>query len=65
MAHKFACDFGPRDRVTIDKDDSLVGSVTGVLFKDDGSIQVEVSYVHAGDMKSAWVAPFRLTLSSK
>lgn len=64
--------FEPFDRVTIDRDASLVGTVTAFNFRPnprddergDGRScvhLVEVSYVHNGDLKSGWVEETRLT----
>lgn len=57
--------FEPFDRVIIDEDRSMVGVVTCFQFRptsDGGTNQViEVSYVHNGDVKVAWIEMTRLT----
>lgn len=53
-------EFDVGDRVVIDGDESLVGRVTGVLVRGTREPQCEVSYVHCGDVKSAWVEEWRL-----
>lgn len=54
-----ALDFN--DRVSIDGDLSLIGCVTSFQFRASGYISVEVSYVHNGDSKAAWIEDWRLT----
>jgi hypothetical protein len=60
----FQTDFEPLDKVCIDGDEHLIGLVTSFQFRptSDGGYNetVEVSYVHNGDCKSAWIERNRL-----
>ena len=47
------------DRVFIDGDQSIKGTITGFCFRPSLHT-VEVSWVHNGDSKSAWFDHFRL-----
>lgn len=53
------------DKVIIDEDPSLVGMITAVQFRPTptGGVThvLEVSYVHNGDVKVAWIEPHRLS----
>lgn len=50
-----------RDTVIIDDDNSLTGVITRVM-SAPGNRSYEVSYIHNGDAKAAWIEEFRLTL---
>jgi len=50
--------FARGDRVVIDRDKSLVATVTAHLFRADYQT-VEISYVHNGDVKTAWIEEWR------
>lgn len=58
---RFETAFSLLDRVTIDNDPSLVAIITGYAFYGSRA-EVQISYVHNGDIKSAWVTEDRLTL---
>ena len=60
MTIKLECQFDFGERVIIDKDPSLVAVVTTVWFKSHIA-ECEVSYVHNGDLKTAWIATWRLS----
>lgn len=63
---KFASIWSFRDRVLIDGDTSIVGLVTAFQFRGDrGEPIVEVSWVHNGDVKTAWFEEWRLKLEEK
>jgi hypothetical protein len=49
------------DRVLIDSDRSIVGTVTAFCFRLTRAPTIEVSYFHNGDSKTAWFEQFRLT----
>lgn len=53
------------EKVVIDGDRSLVGTVTALQFRptytDSVTLLVEVAYVHNGDAKVAWIEPKRLS----
>lgn len=51
------------DRVTIDGDDSIVGTITGFCFRTTRSPTAEVSWFHNGDAKTGWIEESRLTLA--
>lgn len=59
MIHEHPLNFN--DSVTIDDDRSLIGKVTAFQFRSGGYVSVEVSYVHNGDSKGAWIEDWRLT----
>jgi len=49
------------DRVTIDRDESLIGVVTAVCHRGTGlNVTYEVSYIHCGSSNSPWVEEWRL-----
>ena len=50
-------------RVYLDDDRELIAIVTGLMWRDCDGVSVEVSYLHNGDAKSAWMHPWRLTLA--
>lgn len=54
--------FGYRDRVVIDGDNSLVGYVTGFMFREGGVVLVEVCWMANGDSKESRIEEWRLTL---
>jgi hypothetical protein len=61
----FIAPFSPRDRVMIDDDPSLVGTVTSFQFRPCSGVYqstIEVSYVHNGAVLTAWIEADRLTL---
>lgn len=49
-------------RVTIDGDDSIIGTIVSFWFKDCDICSVEVSWFHNGEVKSGWFAHSRLTV---
>lgn len=53
--------FALRDRVTMDGCADLIGTITAATFRTGSSIEYEVSWMHNGDAKSAYVQEFRLT----
>jgi hypothetical protein len=62
---EFDSEFRAKDRVMIDADRSLVGTVTAFSFRPGtrGGINalVEVSFVHNGESRTAWIEETRLT----
>jgi hypothetical protein len=48
------------DRVHIDGDVSIVATVTAILWRSTVT-QLEVSWVHCGDIKTFWLEEWRLT----
>jgi hypothetical protein len=56
----FETKFSLRQQVVIDGDPSLAALVTCVQFRIAREPIYEVSWVHNGDLKSAWVEEFRL-----
>lgn len=49
------------DRVTVDRDESLIGVVTALCFRGTGlNVTYEVSYIHCGDGHSPWVEEWRI-----
>ena len=57
---KFETEFALLDRVIVDGDPSLVATITGFAFYDRPA-EVQISYVHNGDIKSAWIIESRLS----
>lgn len=51
--------FALGEKVVVDDDASVVGVVTAFCWRVEAP-QVEVSWWHAGDAKSAWFTPWRL-----
>ena len=62
---KFESKFALRDRVLIDGDDSLRGTVTGFRFHDVCGALIEVAWVHNGDHRTAWVEEWRVSLGAQ
>lgn len=58
-----AWDFG--QKVNIDDDQSIVGTVTGFCFRVTRDPTVEVSWFHNGDAKTGWFEEWRLSRSEK
>lgn len=58
MILKSAFTFG--DSVIIDGDKSLIARVVAITFRSEFA-QIEVSWVHCGDLKSVWVDNWRLS----
>ena len=64
----FSSDLSPRQKVMIDGDRSLVGVVTSYQFRpvvvgktiDGAYVVIEVSYLHNGEAKTAWIERDRL-----
>lgn len=56
----FHSQFDLGDQVTIDGDVSLVAVVIGLAFYANMPPQVQLGYVHNGDLKDHWVAEYRL-----
>lgn len=48
------------DKVNLDGDGSIKGTVTGIAIYPRG-FQIEVGWFSNGDVKSAWFADFRVT----
>ena len=57
----YESDFALRDRVNIDGDKLIVGTVTAVLWREDKAL-IEVSWIHNGDSKACWIEQYRLSL---
>lgn len=51
--------FAHGDLVHIDGDNSIVATVTAILWRSTVT-QVEVSWVHCGDIKTFWLEEWRL-----
>lgn len=53
-----------RSRVLVDDDPTLIGHVTALMIRsaehDEIITQVEISYIHHGESKVAWIEPWRL-----
>lgn len=60
MTTRFESPFDMGQRVVVDGDDSLVGTITAFTFRFGDYYVVEVSYVHNGDSKHTDVEPWRL-----
>lgn len=60
MSKTFISPFDITDPVIIDGDKSIVGVVTGIIFRG-GIINCEVSYVHQGSSLSPVIESWRLT----
>lgn len=58
-ASGFVSRFQIGDSVSIDGDKDLRATVIGVLFRA-GHVEFEVSWLFNGEIRSAWVASFRL-----
>jgi hypothetical protein len=56
----FSSKFALRDRVWIDGDDTINATVVGFAFYGQ-TTEVQISWVHAGAIQTAWVAEWRLT----
>lgn len=54
------CKWKFRERVWLDGDGSIEGTILGLLFREGCHPQVEVSWIHNGDVKSAWFDEWRL-----
>ena len=50
-----------RDRVCIDKDASLIGVITGLIWEVDKEPATQVSFMHNGDSKVVWIQEWRLS----
>lgn len=63
---KFESKFNKDDKVIIDGDQSLQGTVTSFQFRpvtdEISHATIEVSYVHNGSASSAWIEERRLML---
>jgi len=57
----FESEFNMFDKVMIDGDPSIKATVIGFAFYD-GRADVQISYVHSGDIKTAWINELRLKL---
>ena len=62
MRGQFACDYMIGDRVIVDGDESIIGTVTGVLFFETG-IEIRVGWVVNGDPKSFQIEEYRVSIS--
>jgi hypothetical protein len=56
----YKSEFALYDRVIIDGESSIVATVTGFAFYGSHA-DVQISYVHSGDIKTAWIVEKRLT----
>lgn len=56
----FTSDFDIRDRVVIDGDTSLIGTITAVQFRLTREPVYEVSFIHNGQAQSPWIEGWRL-----
>lgn len=62
MAMKLTAIFDMADKVIIDEDPSIVGTVTAVLFRGSGlNVTYEVSYMHCGSSYSVWIESWRIS----
>lgn len=53
--------FNIGERVIIDDDSSIVGTITAILLRGSGlNISYEVSYIHCGVSYSPWIEQWRL-----
>lgn len=51
------------DRVIVDKDGSIIGTVTAIMWRGNGRVVVyEVSWIMNGESKCFWIEEFRLQL---
>lgn len=57
IRHPFA--FGAR--AIIDGDESLRAVVVGFLYRPAGEVQVELSWLHGGQLHTQWLPASRLT----
>lgn len=54
--------FNIGERVIIDDDSSIVGTITAILLRGSGlNISYEVSYIHCGVSYSPWIEQWRLS----
>lgn len=51
--------------VFVDHDQSMCFTVTAFTFRQSSGPSIELSWVHNGDIKSAWVEEFRLTSATR
>ena len=58
---KFEARFSPGDSVRLkDGDSSLTATITRICWGGAGFLQYEISWIHNGDIKSAWVDDWRV-----
>lgn len=57
---EYVAPFALRDQVTIDHDPSIIAVVTAVCWRSDDGCTIEVSWMHAGVIQTAWLSPWRL-----
>jgi hypothetical protein len=50
------------NRVTIDGDASLVGTVSGFLWRKPRGMLVEIAWIHSGSSHEVWIDEWRLEL---
>lgn len=49
------------DRVTIDRDESIVGVITGVCVRGTGlNLTYDINWFHCGQHQSAWIEEWRV-----
>jgi hypothetical protein len=53
-------EFAFRDRLIIDGDESLVGVVTGIMFRE-GMVYVELCWMSSGEAKESRIEEWRLS----
>lgn len=53
------------DRVLIDGNKSPVGIVTAIQMRSESAVLIEVSYMHDGNAKTAWIEEERLEYEEK
>lgn len=58
--HHYLSKFALQQRVSIDTDEAIIGTVTGIAFRVTRDPTIEVSWMHNGDAKSAWFEEWRL-----
>lgn len=58
---KFESPFDIGDRVLVGGDQSIVARVSAVKFVGQNAPDIEIAYVHAGDIKYVWVQAWWLT----
>lgn len=56
----FTAAFTYAEHVYIDDDTSIIGRVTGTMFREN-RCWFEVSYVHNGEPKAYWIESWRVT----
>jgi len=58
----FSSHFALMDKVNIDGDTSIHGTVTALCWRAEDGYMIEISWMHNGRAHSAWFQPSRLSL---